>query len=169
MRLRVWPSGFFRVRRLSLRIRRTIGPPHAYSTGSGTLYYGRMVAVQSIDERSPHLEAVKQLWRAHSDTLGFMPSGAFTDYARERHILVAADGAADDIEYCGLPQGHGPFCPKWDASGKDCFRSETDNHRNRGPAANAKLAQYPVPGHGSDVMLPADEFWRRYDAGEFRK
>lgn len=48
-----------------------------------------MFRVQSITEDSPLLEPVKQLWRRHSDTLGFLPSGAFDDYARCRHILVA--------------------------------------------------------------------------------
>ncbi len=53
-----------------------------------------MVTVQAIDEHSPYLEAIKRLWRAHSDTLGFMPAGAFADYARDRHILVALDDGA---------------------------------------------------------------------------
>lgn len=52
-----------------------------------------MVSVQAIDDQSPHLEAVKRLWRSHSDTLGYMPAGAFADYAHERHILVALNGA----------------------------------------------------------------------------
>ena len=48
-----------------------------------------MVVIQAIDEHSQHLSAVKDLWREHSDTLGFLPAGAFVDYARDRHILVA--------------------------------------------------------------------------------
>jgi ribosomal protein S18 acetylase RimI-like enzyme len=54
--------------------------------------FADMVTVQAIDERSPLLESVKQPWRAHSETLGFMPEGAFADYARERHVLVALNG-----------------------------------------------------------------------------
>lgn len=53
-----------------------------------------MVTVQAIDENSPHLEAVEKLWRAHSATLGFMPAGAFADYAHERHILVTLNDNA---------------------------------------------------------------------------
>lgn len=45
--------------------------------------------IEAIDDSSPHLEAVKKLWRAHSDTLGFLPDGGFQDYARERHVVVA--------------------------------------------------------------------------------
>jgi GNAT superfamily N-acetyltransferase/predicted nucleic acid-binding protein len=52
-----------------------------------------MVTVEAINEQSAHLGAVKRLWRAHSDTLGFLPDGAFKDYARERHILVALNGS----------------------------------------------------------------------------
>lgn len=48
-----------------------------------------MITVQAIDETSPHFASVKKLWRSHSDTLGFFPEGAFADYARQDHILVA--------------------------------------------------------------------------------
>lgn len=51
-----------------------------------------MVTIEAIDEQSAQLEAVKLLWRAHSATLGFMPAGAFADYARAKHILVALNG-----------------------------------------------------------------------------
>jgi ribosomal protein S18 acetylase RimI-like enzyme len=54
---------------------------------------GVVVNFQTIDEHSPHLEAVKRLGRAHSDTLGFLPAGAFDDYASERHIIVALNGS----------------------------------------------------------------------------
>lgn len=48
-----------------------------------------MYSVQCISQDSEHLKVVKQLWREHSDTLGYLPDGAFDDYARARHILVA--------------------------------------------------------------------------------
>src|SRR5438874_1186944 len=51
------------------------------------------MTVQAIDENSPHLETVKSLGREHSGTLGFLPEGAFHDYAHKRHILVALDGS----------------------------------------------------------------------------
>jgi GNAT superfamily N-acetyltransferase len=51
-----------------------------------------MVTVDIIDADSPYLEAVRLLWRSHSNTLGFFPGGAFIQFACERHILVALDG-----------------------------------------------------------------------------
>ena len=42
---------------------------------------GTTGTVIAIDDRSPHLEVVKKLWRVNSDTLGFLPDGAFDDYA----------------------------------------------------------------------------------------
>lgn len=48
-----------------------------------------MNTIVTINDRSKHLDAVKQLWRAHSDTLGFFTAGAFTDYAKAGHALVA--------------------------------------------------------------------------------
>lgn len=50
------------------------------------------IRIEPIDEKSPHLQAVKRLWRANSDWLGFYPEGAFLDRARRREILVALDG-----------------------------------------------------------------------------
>ncbi|MHB1035017.1 MAG: PIN domain-containing protein [Pirellulales bacterium] len=52
-----------------------------------------------IDDQSPHLEAVKTLWRANSATLGFLPEGAFVDYASQRHILVALDSSGACVGY----------------------------------------------------------------------
>lgn len=51
-----------------------------------------MLTVECIDEASPYLEAVKNLWRRHSATLGYLPDGAFADYAHDRHIVVARNG-----------------------------------------------------------------------------
>lgn len=36
---------------------------------------------------------VRHLWRAHSDTLGFMPEGGFDDAMRRRELLAATDGS----------------------------------------------------------------------------
>jgi hypothetical protein len=46
-----------------------------------------MIRIESIDEKSPHLESVKRLWRSNSDWLGYYPDGAFLDRARRREIL----------------------------------------------------------------------------------
>ena len=48
-----------------------------------------MIHIEAIDEKSPHLEDVKRLWRSNSDWLGYYPEGAFLDRARRRQILVA--------------------------------------------------------------------------------
>lgn len=45
-----------------------------------------------IDEHSPFLDKVQELWRAHSKWLGFFPEGAFTDYASHGQILCALEG-----------------------------------------------------------------------------
>lgn len=58
-----------------------------------------MTIVQAIDEQSQHLETVKQLWRLHSATLGFLPEGGFQDYARERHVVIALDGSGVCVGY----------------------------------------------------------------------
>lgn len=55
--------------------------------------------IVAIDNSSRYLDEVKQLWRSNSATLGFLPDGAFDDYARERHILVALDSAAKCVGY----------------------------------------------------------------------
>jgi len=55
-----------------------------------------MTSVHRIVGDSPVLSAVKALWRAHSDTLGFFPEGAFADYAARGQIAVALD----DRQHC---------------------------------------------------------------------
>jgi GNAT superfamily N-acetyltransferase/predicted nucleic acid-binding protein len=60
---------------------------------------GPMISIVAIDDRSPNLEEVKKLWRVNSGTLGFLPEGAFNDYARKRHILVALDSASTCAGY----------------------------------------------------------------------
>lgn len=58
-----------------------------------------MSPIVAIDDRSPHLQAVKALWRANSATLGFLPEGAFVDYASQQHILVALDLSGECVGY----------------------------------------------------------------------
>jgi hypothetical protein len=48
-----------------------------------------MVNVVEVAPQSDLLEKVRGLWRAHSDTLGYFPEGAFDERARERCILAA--------------------------------------------------------------------------------
>lgn len=57
------------------------------------------VTVLEIDETSPHLIAVKELWRANKATLGFLPDGAFNEYASKRMILVALNPDGECIGY----------------------------------------------------------------------
>jgi len=55
--------------------------------------------IEAIHDKSAHLEVVKKLWRSHSNTLGFLPDGGFQDYARDRHVVVALDGADQCVGY----------------------------------------------------------------------
>ena len=52
-----------------------------------------------IDENSSHLNAVKNLWRRNSKTLGFFPEGAFKDHAASRCILIAESSTHDLLGY----------------------------------------------------------------------
>lgn len=47
--------------------------------------------IVSINDKSSHLEKVKQLADNNTDTLGFFPGGAFSKYAEREQILVALD------------------------------------------------------------------------------
>ncbi len=51
-----------------------------------------LVATTSVlKPGSPHLESVRSLWRANSETLGFLPSGAFNEAAFAGRIIGAVD------------------------------------------------------------------------------
>ena len=47
------------------------------------------IKIERIDQSSPYLDDVKQVWRANSQWLGFYPSGAFDERARKRQIIIA--------------------------------------------------------------------------------
>lgn len=55
--------------------------------------------IEAIDEKSSQLDAVKRLWRANSGTLGFLPAGAFEEYAANGNILVALGTQGQCIGY----------------------------------------------------------------------
>lgn len=55
--------------------------------------------IETIDDKSPYLAAVKALWRANASTLGFFPDGAFLDYASKRCITVALDPCGQCVGY----------------------------------------------------------------------
>jgi ribosomal protein S18 acetylase RimI-like enzyme len=55
--------------------------------------------IETISEKPSQLDAVKQLWRANSDTLGFLPAGAFEECATNGNILVARDAQGQCIGY----------------------------------------------------------------------
>jgi len=46
-----------------------------------------------------HLDAVIQIWRKHSDTLGFFPEGAFHEHAAKKQIILAQDSSNKIIGY----------------------------------------------------------------------
>lgn len=50
------------------------------------------ISIVVVEEASPQLAAVIAVWRAHSDTLGYLPSGAFDEAARQGRILAALSG-----------------------------------------------------------------------------
>ena len=52
-----------------------------------------------INDRSPHLDEVIELGQANTDTLGFLPWGAFIKYAADNQILVAIDEEKKVIGY----------------------------------------------------------------------
>ncbi|MCF6354804.1 MAG: hypothetical protein L3J26_06830 [Candidatus Polarisedimenticolaceae bacterium] len=45
------------------------------------------------------LNAVIQMWRKHSDILGFFPEGAFHEYAAKKQIIIAQDASKDIVGY----------------------------------------------------------------------
>lgn len=55
--------------------------------------------IVTIDENSPHLEEVIDLAQANSATLGFLPRGAFINYAANDQILVALDDKESVLGY----------------------------------------------------------------------
>ena len=58
------------------------------------------IKIESIDDKSPYLSAVIDLWKPHRATLGLFPRDAFVERAAKRQILVAinAEGESDDLE-----------------------------------------------------------------------
>lgn len=50
--------------------------------------------IKRIDNRSSHLSAVKQLGKANSQTLGFLPDGAFDEFAERQQIIVAIEAGS---------------------------------------------------------------------------
>jgi GNAT superfamily N-acetyltransferase len=50
-----------------------------------------VITVVPVEPGTELLTSVRELWRRHSDTLGFFPEGAFDDYANKRCILAALD------------------------------------------------------------------------------
>ncbi|HZV61225.1 MAG TPA: GNAT family N-acetyltransferase [Methylophilaceae bacterium] len=57
------------------------------------------IKIVTVDRTSPHISAIKTLWRGHANTLGFFPEGAFDAYAEKKQILVAQDGLGTLLGY----------------------------------------------------------------------
>lgn len=55
--------------------------------------------IETIDDKSPHLQTVIELGDAHKKTLGFFPEGAFHRHAALRQILVAIEPSLRCIGY----------------------------------------------------------------------
>ena len=58
-----------------------------------------IMKIEAIDQNSPHLTQVKALGRANASTLGFLPEGAFDQYASQRTIITATDAQGKCIGY----------------------------------------------------------------------
>ncbi len=52
--------------------------------------------VENIEQDSSYLSGVKDLWRKHSETLGYLPEGAFKEYAA-KHSIIIARGAHQEL------------------------------------------------------------------------
>ncbi len=52
-----------------------------------------IICTLDTNKHPTYLKSVIQLWRKHSDTLGFFPEGAFSDYASRKQILVALNSS----------------------------------------------------------------------------
>ena len=55
--------------------------------------------IQSIDNKSPLLQEVIQLWGKNRKSLGFFPKDAFIERASKGEILVAIDSEAEFAGY----------------------------------------------------------------------
>jgi predicted nucleic acid-binding protein/ribosomal protein S18 acetylase RimI-like enzyme len=49
--------------------------------------------IEFIDQNNKYLNDVIALWRRHSNTLGFMPDGAFSDHAKNHNIVIAHENS----------------------------------------------------------------------------
>lgn len=63
-----------------------------FVTSSDSPALASTVRVERAEPESEELHAVRALWRAHSDTLGFFPRGAFAEHAERGWVLVATAG-----------------------------------------------------------------------------
>jgi GNAT superfamily N-acetyltransferase len=52
------------------------------------------ITLERLSFPTPHLNKVVELHRLNSKTLGFLPAGAFAEYARLQRIIVALEGEA---------------------------------------------------------------------------
>lgn len=115
--------------------------------------------ILQINEQSPHISAVRELWRANSSTLGFFPEGAFADYAARRHILVAVN-----------PQGQCVGYLLYRASGMRIVISHLcvhEDHRRCGTARflfenlKTRTSEYVGVRLNCRRDFPANKMWRR--------
>lgn len=113
--------------------------------------------VFEINETSPYLPAVLQLWRSNKSTLGFFPEGAFVDYAAKRLILVAVNRDGECVGYLvyrisGMRVVIVHLCVRNDQRGQGIARSLFNDLKSRtseyiGVVANCRRD------------FPANEMW----------
>ncbi len=97
--------------------------------------------IRTISVGDKLLDAVVQLWRSHSDTLGFMPKGAFEEAAQKQTLLAAVEPQGHFRGYVffrrsrdGLKIAHLCVCPK--VIGKGVARLLVDEVTARNPQAS---------------------------------
>ena len=121
------------------------------------------MSVTVIDEHSPHLDAVRSLWRVNSDTLGFFPDGAFADYAHQRQIIVAQDASGECVGYLLYRVSKGKA-----TIAHLCI---TDNVRRQGHARALVEHVIGLTGHLRGISLlcrrdfPAYDMWPEFGFG----
>lgn len=98
-----------------------------------------MPAIIDVAPNTDLLQRVQALWRGQSDTLGYLPDGAFDQYARKRTILAAVDEVGALLGYVLFRQSRGgtaaitQLCVEPQVRGRGVARVLFDGMRDRVP------------------------------------
>lgn len=121
-----------------------------------------MVEVEVESENLDHLEEVLALYKAHRQTLGFMPKGGFVEKALNGTLLVAIDEEGRTVGYLlyDLPKREiaiRHLCVDRTMTSRGVARSLVDELKNRHPERLGirVICRNDFPAHG---MWPALDF-----------